>query len=819
VPSPDIRPQPGDRDALSITGRAPQQDRRSHARSPSPVRLLIAVLLEVSSAAWASDHPRLLLTPADLPRLRHQAGVAGPLTETPLPAWGRFGARSADLNAMRRCFSAHIDDDTLPGEALAAAFLQLLDPQDPVATTWRKIVTKALADAGWLASDPLESVIALDWCWSELDPAVRREYLLNARPRLQPLTSADSPLEPQIFRQKLAALALAVAVDEADEPSPSWIELRKHLLAAGQAYLTTTLPAFVAARTLTPTSPAAAPVEECNTSLAIEIGSLVVGRDLWPEYRASVGRWLEHYLLAQTGDPGLQYNFMRDDGSGAPLSPAAQWADLQPLTAHLIAARTADPVASELAAQLATQLEDAQPPARAALWRWVPLLLDISKTPRCDPGRLPAARNLGGAVILRGGKGPDTTLVWIDAAQPFLRRRQHFDAGHFLIRRGGELVVEGGDDVLFEALPSKGGSQHLGSDRSFDFEQYYTASIAHNVVVLWDAARMSRWYDERYLPAGGQRLIENTCTDFVTSLAAQRRQTGRQLAYGQHEGMAYLALDLAPAYENRAIAGFTRQFVFVGGRALIVLDRLKLPRGRGVPTWVLNIPGRPRVDDADLSDEQRVAGTNSAGGIWRYDTAARLHWSERAGTLWFYPSLPTPRSLRIVGGPARKCVVAEGRHSGRTYLGGDPDSFERLIIPAGRPGAANAWYRLGCPSLLGPQFGQPPHWGRIELEPLERSQEVTFLCLLVTDQAAAGRPPTARWQADADSLTVQVVLDSEQALVRLGDNVESGGQIEIRGARRLTWSLPTDVQPDPPLATLPESAPTSSHPRAPAAPP
>ncbi len=764
-------------------------------------------MISVTSLA-AAGHPRLLVSVNDLPRLRHQCGVAGPLTDSPQPAWGRFGMRAADLHALRRCFAAQVVTDALPGEALAASFLCLVDPRDPAAVTLREIVTKLPTEGSWLTADPLEMVIALDWCWANLEPATRREFLMNARNRLEPLTAGDSPLEPAIFRQKLAALALALAVDESDDPSPSWLELRKRLLDAGQTYLTTTLPAFVAARTLSPTSPVAAAAEESNTALAIEIGSLVLGRDLWAEYRESVGRWLEHYVLAMSDQAGLEYNFMRDDGSSAPLGPVAKWADLQALTAHLIASRTNDPAAALLADRVAADLEVAQPPALAVLWRWVPILLDVRTIPRCDRSRLPAARNLGGAVILRGGGGPDATLVWIDAGQPFLRRRQHFDAGHFLVRCGGELVVEGGDDVQFEAVSAKGGSQHLGGDKSFDFEQYYTATIAHNVPVIWDAARMSRWYGERYLPAGGQRLIEHTCADFTTPLSSQRRLTGRQLAYGQHEGLAYLALDLTPAYESRVLAGFVRQFVFVGGRALVVVDRLKLSRGRGLPTWVLNIPTRPRIDGADLSDERRVAGASNEGGVWRYDSAGWVHWTERAGSLWFSPLLPSPQSLRVVGGPARKGVVSEGRHAGQTYMGGAADSFERLIIPAGRPGAANAWYRLGRPTLLGPQFGQPPHWGRIEQEPLERSGEVTFLCVLVTGHAAADQPPTVRWQADASTLTVQIILGDEQALVRLADSVAGGGQVDIIGTRRLSWTLPTDVQPDEPLPTLPPAAPT-----------
>jgi hypothetical protein len=659
-----------------------------------------------------------------------------------------------------------------------------------------------LRERSGATTELLEVVLAMDWCWNDLDPAARREFLFGLRPRAEPLNAADSPLQPRRFREKLAALALALAVDQIDEPSPSWVATRQRLLDGARTYFVSTFPNYVAWRGLSPTGPAAGPQEECDTALAIELARQLLGRDLWPDYQGTVGRWLEHYILATIDHPALAHGFIRDDGGSAPLLPAPVWRDLLPLTAHLIASRTRDPSAALVADRVESAVREAGPNDLAGLWRWVPIALDTTGIPRCDPGRLPAARNLGGSVVFRGGSGPQTTAIWIDAGQPFLRRRQHFDAGSFLICRGGELTVDGGDDVVFEAVPSKGGSQHLAQEREpFDFEQYFTASIAHNCLVVWDAARIGYWYKQRYLPIGGQRCIEDTCSDFVTPLDAQGRRTGRQLAYGQHADAAYLALDLAPAYESRVLAAYTREFVFLWGRALVIIDRVTLPKGRPVPTWVLNLPARPQVEGSDLAESARVAGSSNEAGIWRCDTADWLRWTDRDGCLWLTALLPAPKCLRVVGGPARKLVVQEGRQAERTYVGGDADGFERLIIPAERHGSRNAWYRLGRPDLLGSEFGKTPHWGRIEIEPAESTRVVTFANVLVTDRADASQAPSTMLEPDQNGLVLRIKSGPQQATLRLPAEGQGGGALEVEGAESFSWTLPTEVLADPPLAT------------------
>ncbi len=749
-------------------------------------------------AARGGEHPGLLIDSSSVARLRHSCGV-GQLADASLD-WGRFGARAADFQALRSCFAGQMGTDVLPGELPAMAFLHLIDPLDRADGDRLRLINTQLEHPPLSTIDLVELVLALDWCWDDLDPAARREFLLTVRKRLKPLTPADSPLEPRRFRDRLAALALAVAVDERDEPSPSWLELREQLLVAGREYFRTTFPVFVEWRGLCPTSPTAGPREECDTALAIEIAGHVLGQEQWPQYTPTVGRWLEHYVLAALAHPALQSNFIREDGTSAPLSPAASPDALLPITAHLIATRTGDPSAALLAGRVEADLHGSSSLALPTVWRWVPIVFDISAIARCAVERLPTARDLGGAVILRGRSRPHATAIWVDTGGAFLRRRQHFDAGHFLIRRGGCLTVAGGEGVAFEAVPSKGGSQHLGDERQdFDFEQYFTSTIAHNCLLMWDPVTLTRWYGKRYRPVGGQRCIENTCHDFVSTPVAQGRQTGTRIAYGQRDGAAYLALDLAPAYERDVLSAYTREFVFLLDRVLVVVDRVVPGKTRAQPTWVLNIPARPQVEGSDLQDAARIAGPTNDAGVWDYSSADWLRWTDRDGALWMKSLLPAPRALRVVGGPARNLLVPSGPHADRRYTGGAADGYEHLIVPATRRETLNAWYRLEAPTLLGQTFGQRPHWGRIEIEPAATTLPSTFVTILVTDVASSETSPEARITPAGDALAVHLAVDGRRAVLRVPATGAIGGVLDIEGGA--SWTLPTKVQPDQRLAT------------------
>jgi hypothetical protein len=183
--------------------------------------------------------------------------------------------------------------------------------------------------------------------------------------------------------------------------------------------------------------------------------------------------------------------------------------------------------------------------------------------------------------------------------------------------------------------------------------------------------------------------------------------------------------------------------------------------------------------------------------VWRHDTARRIRWSDGDGCLHLALPLPERRRLRLVGGPARRQTVTEGKSAGRTYVGGEPDGYERLVIPAERHGALNAWYRLGQPTLLGEHVGQSPLWGRIEVEPTVPRTTYLFIAVLITDAARSKVVPDVSLGRRDETLVLRLRSGGDTAVLELPPDLTAGGSIRV--ADRAPLTLPTSVRPDAPL--------------------
>jgi hypothetical protein len=265
-------------------------------RAPLPLLWLVtsvAVIANTFPPTIAGTHPTLLITPNDVPRIRHLCGVGEPGDA----AFGRFGAASANWLALRKHFRERVGDTLLPGELASAAFMHIVDPGEAGDAKRIASIEAALAQADLMHTDPFERALALDWCWADLKSEARREYLTSLHAATAALAPGDSPLDARLFSQKLTVLAVCAAVDSLDEPGPAWREARDRVLEAANAYFQTTFPKFVEWRGLIPTSPAVGASEESLSALAVELSSLVRGENAWAAQRDGVGRWMEHYWL------------------------------------------------------------------------------------------------------------------------------------------------------------------------------------------------------------------------------------------------------------------------------------------------------------------------------------------------------------------------------------------------------------------------------------------------------------------------------------------------------------------------------------------
>jgi hypothetical protein len=654
--------------------------------------------------------------------------------------------------------------------------------------------------------DAIELALALDWCWDRVEGTAARDFIRAALNEAIPLTERESPLMHRRFRQGLFGLALAGAVGAEDFDSASWREARQRIVTSARTYFKTTFPTYLQWRGAIPTGSRVAAYEEADTALAVELGSAALGASLWESFGTTLAAYPEHYIVSTTRHPTTAHLVLRDDGDGGPLHTVPAWEDLLPLTAHVIAARTESPAAATVADRVEAVSSATSDPL-AANWAWAPMVFDLRKAKRVDELKLPSARNLGGAVVFRSLDPTRECVIWVEAGQPLLRLRQHHDAGHFMIHANGHLLISGGDDVAYEATGAKDGQQRLGNDLApFDFEQFSVATIAHNCLIVQDPAYLPRWLGRIYRPVGGQRLVESTCTSFVGEVSDTDRYTGGVVAYGVHGPSAYARLDLTKAYRKRAVSSYTREFLFLWGRALLVVDRINVAGVTRKPIAVFNVPGRPSVDGSDLPMDKRIAGVSNDAGIWRLDDARQLRWTETDGALYCLPLLPTARLIDIVGGPAKRIPIKSGRNKGKLYVGGSADSFERLVTPASGRRPENAWYRLGDPTLLGPQFGVAPVWGRVEIVPTSSAGRDVFATLFVIGEKSESPEIETSLTAGDDAYQIRIAAGDHHATVLLPRS-DPGGEVR-EGIPESTWKLPEKIEPDPPLPTRAKDAET-----------
>jgi len=799
----------------------------------------VTLPLHAGESTMPSGHPRLLLHREDVDRLRVECGIEGYHDDPVVREQGiRYGSQRAELDMLRQVADAIMPARLRSDDLFVPALLHLVTGEFERSDRYTECVVRELLAPDRRAYD-LDAVVALDHCWDAMDGDDRLRIVERLAATLEPLEPGENPLNYYGFHRKLASLAGAIVLhgERSVDGLPGVVERVARVLESARGYFDGPFIRFCQQRGSMPTSSGNAPWEEASLVLATEIWRTGMGHSLWPELADSLGHACHHYFYADTNYTQLTHGFIHDDGSHVPLAPGQIYRGFLPAAPWAIARHTSDPIATWYANRsLATGPEMTAP--ELDRYQWVRLLYGPLEQAEAARRACPMGWHFGGGwVAMRSGWDRGETVVLFDVGQPYWRSRQHFDAGQFQIYRKGRLAIDSGDDVTYEAVPTKGGQTTLGTV-SGDWDAYFQATIAHNCVTVSERVALQRHYGRPWPALGNQRLIERDYDLSVGDIAATHRHTGRLTAFETNSFYSYAAADLAPAYSPDLLTSYTRQLLFVHEGALLVLDRLETPRLRSIKTWHLQLPVRPRLaasqpagtkpaivfdrneDDhfADLGDARQLYGLGAQAGIWEMWPAQRwLEVTQGHGRLFVCTLLPGSDDVhrRVIGGPMEARQILSGSSAGRSYYGGDPMGYEHRLWPAALLRSPNAAYTLTQPTGLGPDFGVGATWGRLDVFPVADVDRVTFLHLLIpTDKAILHPPPVSFERQDELAVAEVQLLDQDVRMeLTLGDGPPGKVVIRDRAMHKVIFekSLTAEVRPNLPI-------PGSSAPSPPAVP-
>ncbi len=213
------------------------------------------------------------------------------------------------------------------------------------------------------------------------------------------------------------------------------------------------------------------------------------------------------------------------------------------------------------------------------------------RKPPAEPPALPLAALYGresvGQAFFRSSRGPDATVAFWKCGD-YYDDHGHFDQGSFTIYRRGHLALD---------------AFAYGGFREPHRVDWGRHTIAHNVLLFGDEDI-----------AGGQRVASGqTSQDLADHLRKKARkgfEAGEIVAWRIEDDFVHAAGELGPAYDGEIVDRFRRELVWLDGRHLIVLDRV---RARRRARFLLHASVAPEIegDRATITTDASVLHVRS----------------------------------------------------------------------------------------------------------------------------------------------------------------------------------------------------------------
>lgn len=578
------------------------------------------------------EHPRLFLTPQDLPRLQRQI-AAYPDEWARIAEAGLWSSDDPGYGAAR----------TLRSSALAYLLTReekyLANTVSLVETIARKHKMDTYATPEALFS----LALAYDWCYRGLTQAQRDQIaasMLRMAEYCDTKIWRHSDFNNHFVLEKVwpfVFTGLALHGDLADPRVDDYLRrgdalLHDHLLPAANLMAGETGGQFEGygydswgyARPL---------------AYILEAWRTATGEDLFPKCTAT-----RHFALwniyGRRPNDGKQEHF---DDAGL----EQQWSG-QELYVYLFAARYQDGHAQWMGDQLPRRYH-------SDLW---PILLwrDPALVPH-PPTDLPLARRFEplGWVLMRSSWQPEATFASFQCG-PFYTGHQHLDNNAFTIHKGGLLAIDPGINAYGESIDDRYRTN------------YYSRTIAHNTITVYDPQETfpdGPWAGGEPGAAndGGQLRLVNP--DRVEQVTPENRwQIGKITAYLHDHLFTYAVGDATRSYSPAKLTLFLRHFLYLPPDLFIVFDQVVSKHPSFRKTWLLHTVNEPKV----------------AGAI------ATI--TEGDGRLICRTILPEQATLTLVGGPGKECWVEGKNWPSQEKTEWPPEAGSwRLEVSPSRPAA------------------------------------------------------------------------------------------------------------------------------------
>ncbi len=244
---------------------------------------------------------------------------------------------------------------------------------------------------------------------------------------------------------------------------------------------------------------------------------------------------------------------------------------------------------------------------------------------------LPPSRHFrrAGVVVARDRWDDRTTLLQFSSPSFFSTNHLHRDANAFTLHYRGGLAVDSG---LYDE-----GGQNKGGYGGSHWRNYFTRTIAHNAIVVFDPAQKMQVIDEPASNDGGQvfRKEPTALADIVPGGHAHLDGITR---YVEAADYTYASGDASKAYDPARVALAQREIVYLRHSTrdhpvVVVFDRVESTQAEFQKRFLLH------------TIEQPVVTGNLAVA------------EHRGGRLSCLTLLPEGAKLELIGGPGRDAWV------------------------------------------------------------------------------------------------------------------------------------------------------------------